>query len=131
MTPHTDDLKQQIERILHWEQSSHWRLRDFAHLSKLIFKRTHQQVDERDLQAFWQSSVVPCRSFLDALAHFADYVDWADFCARNFYGEVEADHETQGLHAPMWEIPMRWVILICWFSVVASIVIAVLLLWKR
>lgn len=131
MTRHTSDLKQQIERILNWEQSSHWRLRDFAHLSDLVFKRTHQQLDAHALQAFWQSSVVPSQAFLNTFARFADYADWDDFCTRNFYGVVEADDETIATHAPMWEIPMRWVIVICWLSVLASVIVGVLLLWKR
>jgi hypothetical protein len=68
---------------------------------------------------------------LDSLARFADYDGWTDFCTRNFYGVVEADDETMKLHAPMWEIPMRWVIVICWLSVLASVVVGVLLVWKR
>ncbi len=95
MTPHTSDLKQQIERVLRWEQSSHWRTRDFAHLSDLVFRHTQQRVDAHSLQNFWQSSVVPSPDFLDTLARFVDYEDWDDFCTRNFYGVVEADDETE------------------------------------
>ncbi|WP_420146802.1 hypothetical protein [Spirosoma sp.] len=131
MKPYTDDLKQQIERVLHWEPSSHWRPRDFVHLSELICNRTDQYVDAHELQAFWQSSTVSSPVFLDALACFIDYSDWGDFCNRNFYGTVETDDETQLLHAPMWEIPIRWVIAICWFSVIASITIGILLVLKR
>ena len=131
MMRHTDDLKQQIERILHWEQSSHWRFRDFETLSQLVYERTLQRVEAQELQTFWQLSQLSSQTFLDILARFADYHDWADFCARNTYGEVEADDETTMLHAPMWEIPMRWVIVICWLSVIASVIVAVLLVWKR
>ncbi|GAB4042459.1 hypothetical protein [Spirosoma jeollabukense] len=130
MTRHTNDLKQQIERILHWEQSSHWRSRDFVHLSELIFTHTNQHVDARDLQLFWTSSSIPSQFLLDTLACYADYADWDDFCRRNFYGEVDADDEMTTLHAPMWEIPMKWVIVICWFSVLASILVAILLVLK-
>ena len=131
MTRYTDDLKQQIERILHWEPSSHWRWRDFVRLSELVLSHTLQYVDAHELQTFWKSSVVTSPGFLDALARFADYGDWDDFCARNFYGSVETDDETEGLHAPMWEIPTRWVILICWLSVMASVLVGVVLVWKR
>ena len=128
---HLNDLKQQIERILNWEKSSHWQTRDFSHLADLIFQRTHRQLDVVALQTFWQSSTEPALPFLDALAQFIDYVDWDEFCTRNFYGTVETDEETNLLHAPMWEIPVRWVVAICWFAVVASVVVAVLLVWKR
>lgn len=128
---YTNDLKQQIERILHWEPSSHWRLRDFTRLSELVLNQTHQYVEAQDLQTFWKSSVVTSPAFLDTLARFADYIDWDDFCTRNFYGVVDVDNETELLHTPMWEIPIRWVIVICWFSVIASVVIGVLLIWKR
>ena len=131
MTRHTNDLKQQIERILQWEQSAHWRPRDFTQLSELIFKHTRHRLDSQLLQAFWHTPAVPSTIALDALAQFADYTDWDDFCGRNFYGTVEPDEETDLLHAPMWEIPMRWVIIICWFSVVASIVIGSPLVWKH
>lgn len=131
MTSHTSDLKQQIERVLHWEQSSHWRARDFTYLSILVFRYTHQRVEARSLQNFWQSSVVPSPDFLDTLARFVDYDDWDDFCTRNFYGVMEADEETDLLHAPMWEIPIRWVVAICWFAVIASIAVAILLVWGR
>lgn len=131
MNRYTNDLKQQIERILNWEKSTHWRARDFAQLSDLIFEHTHRQLGAVALQVFWQSSVVPSPAFLDALAQFLDYLDWDDFCTRNFYGTVETDEETNLLHAPMWEIPMRWVVVICWFAVIASVVVAVLLVWKR
>jgi hypothetical protein len=131
MTSHTNNLKQQIERILHWEASSHWRLRDFVRLSELIHNHTHQHVDAQDLQAFWKSSRVNSPVFLDVLARFVDYADWDDFCDRNFYGRVEVDDETELLHAPMWEIPMRYVIIICWLSAIASVTVMILLVWKR
>jgi len=131
VTRQTTDLKQQIERILRWESSSYWRLRDFAQLSELILKHTHQQVDAQALQLFWQSSAVASPVLLDALAQFADYTDWDEFCTRNFYGTVEIDEETEILHAPMWEIPMPWVIAICWLSVMASVLIGILLVWKH
>ncbi|UFH55078.1 hypothetical protein [Spirosoma sp. KNUC1025] len=128
---YTDDLKQQIERVLHWEPSSHWRLRDFRQLSELVHHRTHQHVDAQELQHFWQSSAVSSPFFLDTLACFIDYTSWDDFCTRNFYGSVDTDEETQLLHAPMWEIPIRWVIIICWLSVIAAILVGILLVWKR
>ena len=131
MTSHTNDLKQQIERILRWEQSTHWRLRDFESLSHLVFLHTNRQLDPRELQAFWASSAVPSQSFLDTLACYADYLDWDEFCTRNFYGEVSLDDESVALHAPMWEIPIKWVILLCWLSLIASILVAILLVWKH
>lgn len=131
MTRYTSDLKQQIERILNWGPSKHWRLRDFSDLSQQVLAHTGEHVDARDLQTFWQSSVDPSPYLLDALARFADYSGWTDFCTRNFYGVVEADDETMKLHAPMWEIPMRWVIVICCLSVLASVIVGVLLVWKR
>lgn len=131
MTRYTSDLKQQIERILNWAPSKHWRLRDFADLSRHVLAHTGERVAARDLQTFWQSSAEPSPFLLDALARFADYDDWTDFCTRNFYGVVEADDETIMLHAPEWEIPMQWVIVICWLSVLASVVVGLLLVWKR
>lgn len=92
---------------------------------------TNQLVDANELAVFWQSSVVRSPFFLDTLAQFVDYADWDDFCTRNFYGIVEADEETRMLHAPMWEIPSRWVVVICWLSVIASVVVGVLLVWKH
>ncbi|MVM39933.1 hypothetical protein GO730_23865 [Spirosoma sp. HMF3257] len=131
MDRHSHNLKQQIEHVLNWEQSSHWRFRDFVHLSELIRTHTNQVVDANELAVFWQSSVVRSPFFLDTLAQFVDYADWEDFCTRNFYGIVEADEETRMLHAPMWEIPSRWVVVICWLSVIASVVVGVLLVWKH
>lgn len=131
MTRHASDLKQQIERILHWEQASHWRTRDYVYLSELVFTHTQQPVDPAELQDFWALSKVPSLAVLDTLARFVDYTDWADFCRRNSYGVVDADDEMVSLHAPMWEIPMRWVIVLCWLSVIASVLVGVLLVWKR
>ena len=131
VTQHTDDLKHQIERILRWEPSLHWRLRDFGHLSERMYKYTHQRVDARELQAFWKRSSFASPILLDTLARFIDYVDWEDFCSRNTYGTVEADEETVRLHAPMWEIPVRWVVVICWLSVIASVAVSALLVWKQ
>ena len=131
MTQYTDDLKQQVERILRWESSSHWRLRDYRHLSERIHEYTHQRVDAQDLQSFWQSSLVISPILLDTLARFADYADWEDFRTRTTYGAVQDDEETQILHAPMWEIPVRWVVVICWFSAFASVAVGVLLVCKR
>ena len=131
MIRHTSDLQYQIERILNWEQSSHWRSRDFAQLSQRVLAHTGERVDTHELQTFWQSSADPSPFLLDVLARFADYDDWTDFCTRNFYGVVETDDETMLTHAPMWEIPMRWVLTICWLSVLASVIVGVLLLWKR
>lgn len=129
MTRPANDLKQQIERILNWGPSSHWRERDFAQLSEQVLAYTNCWVESHDLQTFWRSSVAT-PGLLDALAQFADYTDWADFGDRNQVGEmtpVEAD----AFHAPMWEIPMRWVVVICWLSVLASVIVGVLLVWKR
>lgn len=131
MTAHTNDLKQQIERILCWEQSSHWRLRDFDSLSQLVFLHTNQRLDAQALQAFWVSSTIPSQSFLDILACYADYSDWDEFCARNAYGEVSLDDESVALRAPIREIPVKWVVLLCWLSLVASILVAILLVWKH
>ncbi|GAB3892409.1 hypothetical protein [Spirosoma agri] len=131
MSQHTKDLKEQIERILRWEPSSHWRPRDFAQLSELIQIHTRQPVDARALQIFWETSELSSPDMLDTLANFADYADWNDFYTRNQYGTVAIDDETALTHPPMWEIPIRWVIMIYWFSVVASIVVAFLLVWKR
>lgn len=131
MTRHLSELKQQIERILHWEQPSHWRPRDFSYLSELIFRHTHRRVDAQVLQVFWQMAIVPLPDVLDTLAQFADYINWDDFCTRNRFGVVEADEETGELHAPMWEIPTPWVVAICWFSVIASVVVGILLVWKH
>ena len=127
MTQHTDDLKQQIERILRWEPSSHWRLRDFAYLSERIHGYTRQRVDAQDLQAFWKGLSVDSPVLLDTLARFVDHTDWEDFRSRNTYGTVETDEETRMLHAPMWEIPTRWVVVICWLSAIASVAVGVLL----
>ena len=126
---HTADLKHQIERIVNWGPSKHWRLRDFAELSQQIMARTDRWVESHDLQTFWRSSVAT-PGLLDALAQFADYFDWADFCDRNQVGEM-TPLEADAFHAPMWEIPMRWVIIICWLSVLASVIVGVLLVWKR
>ncbi|QJW92137.1 hypothetical protein HNV11_23530 [Spirosoma taeanense] len=131
MSKHTDDLKAQIEHVLRWESSFHWRKRDFTLLSEQIWRHTQERVPTDELQAFWQSSTIPPSASLDSLARFVDYLDWADFCQRNRYGAVEADDETRLMHGRVWEIPMRWVIVICWLSVVASILVGVLLLWKR
>jgi hypothetical protein len=131
MYRHLNDLKQQVERILHWEQSSHWRPRDFVYLSELVFRHTRRQLDAQVLQAFWQTATAPPPDVLDTLAQFADYTGWDEFCTRNFYGVVEVDEETTVLHAPMWEIPTPWVLVICWFSVIASVLVGALLVWKR
>ena len=131
MTHYTADLTQQIERILNWAPSKHWRLRDFTDLSQRVWMHTGERVAATDLQAFWQSSNTPSTDLLNSLARFADYDSWDDFCRRNFYGIVESDDETLRTHAPVWEIPVRWVVLICWLSVVASVLVGVALLWKR
>ena len=131
MTPYTNDLKQQIERILNWGSSKHWRLREFTDLSRHVLTHTGERVDAHDLQTFWQSSDEPAPIVLNGLARFADYDDWNDFCTRNAYGVVETDDEMALLHKPMWEIPMRWVVVICWLSVLASVVVGILLVWKR
>ena len=131
MNQHTNDLKYQIERILRWEPSSHWRPRDFVQLSELIQGYTRQHVDAQALQTFWQTSELNSPDLLNALACFADYADWNDFYTRNHYGKVAIDDETMSMHPPMWEIPIRWVIMICWFSVITSIIVAILLVWKR
>lgn len=127
---YTDDIKYQIERILHWEPSSHWQLRDFVQLSEHIRLRTEYHIDAYALQTFWQSSTVASPIVLDALACFADYASWNDFLERNSYGAVD-DDETVTTRMPIREIPQRWVILICWVSVLASVLIGILLLWKQ
>ncbi|GAB3981110.1 hypothetical protein GCM10028806_50160 [Spirosoma terrae] len=131
MTQYVDDLKDQIERILRWEPSAHWRPRDFVQLSELIFDHTQQRIEAHHLQIFWRTSEIISPNLLNELARFADYTDWRDFCLRNSYGSVSVDNETVLTHSPMWEIPIRWVVAICWFSVIASVVIAILLVWKR
>ncbi len=131
MTQHTTDLKYQIERILNWEPSSHWRPRDFVQLSDCIHTYTHQRIDALELQMFWQTSEAPSPDLLNALACFADYTDWDDFYERNSYGTVDVKDGVALTHPPMWEIPMKWVIAICWFSVIASVIVAILLVWKR
>lgn len=131
MIRHHDDIKQQIERILNWGPSEYWQLRDFRVLSDLVRARTGRRVNDRDLQTFWRSSATVSSATLTGLARFADYDDWDDFCGRNAYGTVDTDDETQLTHMPGWEIPMNWVIAICWLSVLASILIGILLVWKR
>lgn len=131
MTQHTDDLKQQVERILYWEHSSHWRLCDYEHLSERMYEYTHQRINAQDLQAFWKEPSLASLVLLNTLARFVDYSDWKEFCIRNSYGSVEADEETGQLHAPMWEIPVRWVVVICWLSVIASVAVGVLLVCKQ
>ncbi len=129
MNPHLADLKYQIERILRWEPSSHWRPRDFMHLSEQVLAHTNCWVEAHDLQTFWQTSVAT-PGLLDALAQFADYAGWEDFCNRNSIGEM-VPSRPNAFHAPMWEIPMRWVFVICWLAVLASIIVGLLLMWKR
>ncbi len=131
MNQYTADLKQQIERILNWGPSKHWRARDFADLSRHVRAHTGEHIDAHDLQAFWRSSGKTSPVLLSSLARFADYDDWDDFCTRNFYGVVESDDETALTHEPMWEIPTRWILVICWLSVLASVIVGVLLVWKR
>lgn len=131
MTRHRDDIKQQIERILNWGPSEHWQLRDFGVLSELVLARTNQRVNSRDLQTFWHSPATASPALLHVLARFADYDDWNDFCRRNAYGLVDTDDETRLTHMPGWEIPINWVIMICWLSVLASVLIGILLVWKR
>ncbi|GAB4031322.1 hypothetical protein [Spirosoma gilvum] len=130
MNQQAQELKRQIERILHWEPSSHWRLRDFVHLSQLIFSHTHHELNVDDLQAFWQSSEFPSKSFLDTLTQFIDYEGWDDFCDRNQVSEM-VPIKPDAFHARSWEIPARWIIIICWLSVVLSIAVAMLLIWRR
>ncbi|GAB3546515.1 hypothetical protein [Spirosoma fluminis] len=127
-TAYINDLKYQIERILRWEPSQYWRHRDFTLLSEQIMAHTNCWVEAHDLELFWQKSVTT-PGLLDSLAQFVDYVDWLDFCARNQIGEM-IPLRPDAFHAPMWEIPMRWVILICWLSVLASVLICILLLRK-
>lgn len=126
---HADDLKHQIERILRWEPSEYWRPGDFATLSEQILAHTNCWVEAHDLQMFWKLSVAT-PGMLDALAQFADYADWSDFCVRNQVGEM-IPTKADFFHAPMWEIPDRWVVVIGWLAVLASILIGVLLIWKR
>ncbi len=127
---HSDDLKYQVERILRWEPSVHWRPRDFVQLSERVLGHTNQWVEAHELEQFWRSSADVTPALLDALAQFADYAGWDDFCDRNQVGEM-IPTQVDYFHAPMWEIPMRWVIVICWLAVLASVAVAVLLVWKR
>ena len=129
MTHYINDLKRQIERILHWESSSHWRLRDFVLLSERILAHTNCWVEPHDLQTFWRSSEAT-PGLLDALAQFADYTDWADFCDRNQVSAM-VPVKPDAFHAPKREVPMRWVIVLCWLSVVAAVAVGILLIWKR
>ena len=129
MVRHANDLKYQVERILRWEPSDYWRLVDFAVLSGQILAHTNRWVEAHDLQTFWQSSVATPGT-LDALAQFADYVDWLDFCACNQTEEM-VPVTPNAFHVPLWEIPERWIIRICWLSVLVSAVVVALLLWKR
>ena len=127
---HPDDLKYQVERILRWEPSSHWQPGDFLHLSKRVMAHTNQWVEAHDLQQFWQSSADATPALLDALAQFADYAHWDDFCDRNRIGEMvptQADY----FYAPVWQIPAPWVRVIFYLSVLASVVMSMLLWWKR
>ena len=129
MSRHTDDLKHQIERILRWESSAHWRPRDYRYLSERVMAHTNHWVEAHDLQQFWTSSVAT-PGLLDALAQFADYHSWEDFCFRNQVGEmvpVKAD----AFHSPRREIPARWITLIWWVSVLIAIGVGLLLVWKR
>lgn len=130
MIRYTDDIKYQIERILHWEPSSHWQLRDFVQLSERIQARTEHHIDAHDLQTFWRSSTVSSPIVLDALACFADYISWDDFLERNSYGRVE-DDDTVSTRLPVWEIPSSLVVFLCWLSVVASLLVSLLLVWKQ
>jgi hypothetical protein len=129
VTPYTNDLKQQIERILRWEQSSHWRLRDFVQLSERVLAHTNCWVEPHDLQTFWRSSETT-PALLDALAQFADYIDWTDFCSRNQMSEM-VPVKPNAFHAPNWEISKRWVIILCWLSVLAALLVGALLVWKQ
>lgn len=126
----TADLKDQIERILHWEPSSHWHLRDFVQLSDHILAHTQQYIEPHDLQTFWQRNEKPLPSVLDALARFADYDDWTDFCARNVAGEM-VPLKPRLFHRPHWEVPARWARWILWGSVLAAVTLGALLWWKR
>lgn len=130
MNQHFHELKRQIERILHWEPSSHWRLRDFVHLRDLVLSQTNHELNVDDLQAFWQLSEVPSKAFLDTLTHFIDYEGWDDFCHRNQVSEM-VPVRPDAFHVRSWEIPARWIIIICWLSVMVSIVVAILLIGHR
>ncbi|WP_080053762.1 hypothetical protein [Spirosoma aerolatum] len=130
MDQQTQELKRQIERILHWEPSSHWRLRDFVHLRDLVFSQTNQELNVDDLQAFWQVSEIPSIAFLDTLTHFIEYEGWGDFCHRNQVSEM-VPVRPDAFHARSWEIPTRWIIIICWLSAIASIVVSILLIRHR
>lgn len=129
MSRHADDLKRQIERILRWEPSEYWQPRDFAHLSEQIMAHTNGWVEAHDLQTFWRTSVAT-PGLLDALAQFADYADWPDFCARNRVGEM-VPIKPDVFHAPMWDVPARWVPLIWLLSAAAALGLGALLVWKR
>ena len=129
MTSYTNDIKRQIERILHWEPSSHWRPRDFMQLSERVLAHTNCWVEPHDLQTFWRSSEAT-PGLLDALAQFADYTNWADFCDRNQVGEM-VPVRVNAFHSPKREIPAQWVTIIWWFSIVMAVAVGILLVWKR
>jgi hypothetical protein len=129
VNPHIIDLKRQTERILNWEPSSHWRAKDFALLSKHVLMHTNCWLEAHDLQLFWQTSVTT-PGLLDALAQFADYADWDDFCARNVAGEM-VPLKPNYFHRPHWEVPDRWMVWILWGAVLASVAVGALLWWRR
>lgn len=129
MSRPADDLKRQVERILRWEASVHWQRRDFAELSEQVMAYTGCWVEAHDLQAFWRMSVAT-PGLLDALAQFADYADWTDFGVRNRVGEM-IPTKPNFFHAPMWDVPARWVPLIWALSAAAAAGLGALLIWKR
>lgn len=130
MNQYASDLKYQIERILHWEPAEYWRLADFEVLSNQIMAHTNQWVEAHDLQQFWRSSAHATPALLNALARFADYADWDDFCNRNQVGEM-IPTRPDFFHAPLWAIRAQWMIWILWLSVLASVLVGILLVWKR
>lgn len=91
---------------------------------------TNRWIEAHDLQLFWQSSVAT-PGLLDALAQFADYDDWNDYCTQNSVERMVPNRETPWLYSPKWETPGHWVRWILWLSGLASIAVGALLLWKR
>jgi hypothetical protein len=124
------DLKYQIERILRWEPAEYWRLKDFEMLSDQIMAHTNHWVEAHDLQQFWRSSAHATPALLDALARFADYDGWDDFCDRNQVGEM-IPTQPDFFHTPMWAITAPWMVWILWLSVLASVIVGILLVWKQ
>lgn len=115
---------------MRWEPSEHWRLQDFAFLSKRIMEYTNCWVEAQDLQLFWQSAVAT-PGLLDALAQFADYADWDDWCVHNYVEHMVPNREVAWLYNTKWEAPESWVVWVLWLSGLLSVAVGTLLFLKR